>query len=341
MPADTAAAVERWILITMKRVRRIKTVALAVGLVLATRLLAQQVVDSSFKASVDRPAYAAGAGPRVAIDEAHDNFHTAGGQYKPLADLLTADGYRVSALAQKFDARLPADLKVLVVANARNLSAMRAGDITQPAFTDRECDALRDWVRQGGSLLLIADHAPYGHAAARLGARFGVTMGKGWTFDGTPAGEITTQLDFSRQNGLLGHHAILRGRSSSEVITHVKTFTGQSLGVPAGATILLKLSGTARDAATPDDLNAEGAATQGRDASERGKHSTSVGGRAQGLALSFGKGRVVVLGEAALLSAQVLPAADGTEMKFGMNVPGTDDRQFALNVFHWLSGILQ
>ncbi len=314
----------------------------ALAVVLAAGLLAQQqVVDTGFKASVDNAAYKSGAGPRVAIDEAHDNFHTAGGQYKPLADLLTADGYTVSASTQKFDSPLPSGLKVLVISNARNLAAMKAGDITTSAFTDRECDAVRDWVRGGGSLLLIADHAPFGSAAAHLAARFGVTMGKGWTFDQTPDGGITTQLDFTRENTLLGDHIILRGRSSSERIAHVRTFTGQSLGLPSGATVLLKLGATARDAATPDDLNAEGEATKGPSRSGRGTHSNAVGGRAQGLAMPFGKGRVVVLGEAALLSAQVLRNSDGTEMKFGMNTTGNDDRQFALNVFHWLSRVLQ
>ena len=315
-------------------------VACALALLIGVPLLAQQqLVDDTFTASVAKPAYAVRMGPLVAIDEAHDNFHTAGGQYKPLANLLSADGYRVEPSTRKFDEPIPANLRVLVVANARNLTAIRAGDVTQPAFTERECDALRDWVRGGGALLLVADHAPFGSAAASLGSRFGVTMGKGWTFDPTP-GSITTQLDFTHENGLLGAHHILRGRSSSEVITHVRTFTGQSLGVPAGASILLRLSPTARDAATPDDLDAEGMAAIGSDASARGKHSTSVAGRAQGLAISFGKGRVVVLGEAALLSAQMLRYNDGREMKFGMNVPGTDDRQFALNVFHWLSGVL-
>jgi hypothetical protein len=28
-------------------------------------------------------------------------------------------------------------------------------------------------------------------------------------------------------------------------------------------------------------------------------------------------------------------------MKIGMNVPGNDDRQLALNVLHWLSGLLK
>jgi hypothetical protein len=66
-------------------------------------------------------------------------------------------------------------------------------------------------------------------------------------------------------------------------------------------------------------------------------HGRDVGGRAQGLAFSLGRGRVVVLGEAAMLSAQVFPAADGSQGRMGMNVPGSDDKQFALNVMHWLS----
>ena len=27
--------------------------------------------------------------------------------------------------------------------------------------------------------------------------------------------------------------------------------------------------------------------------------------------------------------------------KFGMNVPGIDNRQMALNILHWLSGLLE
>jgi hypothetical protein len=46
---------------------------------------------------------------------------------------------------------------------------------------------------------------------------------------------------------------------------------------------------------------------------------------------------VVVLGEAAQLSAQV---ATMEVTKFGMNVPGIDSRQMALNIMHWLSGLL-
>jgi hypothetical protein len=47
---------------------------------------------------------------------------------------------------------------------------------------------------------------------------------------------------------------------------------------------------------------------------------------------------VVALADAAMLSAQVT----GTDNKpFGMNVPEIDNRQLALNIMHWLSGLLK
>ena len=45
----------------------------------------QQMVDPDFRPTVERPAYAAGQGPVVAIDEAHANFHRLEGQYAPFA----------------------------------------------------------------------------------------------------------------------------------------------------------------------------------------------------------------------------------------------------------------
>jgi hypothetical protein len=303
----------------------------------------QQIVDPDFKATVERPAYR-GSGPVVAIDEAHANFHTSGGQYKPYADLLKNDGYTVKASTRKFEKAAFTGVNVLVVANALSPTASSSNP-GLPAFTEPECDALRDWVRAGGSLLLISDHAPFGSAAESLGKRFGVMMGKGWAFDRTPAGGVTTQLMFSNENGLLGNHPILRGRGASELVKTVRSFTGQSLSVPQGAVILLRLSATAREAPSTMDLDAEDTALRASTPSEpAGSHSSPAAGRAQGIAMTFGKGRVVVLGEAGMFSAQIARIPDGNqqrEFKFGMNVPGNDDRQFALNVIHWLSGLLK
>jgi hypothetical protein len=302
---------------------------LTATLFVATAARAQQTADDDFDARVARPAYV-DAHPTVAIDEAHANFHTAAGRYKPLADLLSGDGYRVVRGTAPFARAGLAGVAVLIVANAG------VGDA--PAFTERECDAVRDWVRGGGALLLIADHSPYGAAAAGLAARFGVDMGKGFAFDTTSSDGHPTVLVFSRDNGLLGDHPVMRGRGAGEEVRRVVAFTGQSLGVPAGATAILRLGAHAREAPTREDV----AAALAADAASGGR-ARAVAGRAQGVVFPFGKGRVAVFGEAAMFSAQVVRFTDGgrpEEFRMGMNVPGNDDRQLALNVLHWLSGLL-
>jgi hypothetical protein len=315
-------------------------------LLLITAVRAQQVVDPSFKAPVERPAYK-GKHPVVAIDEAHSNYHTAGGHYQPFADLMRSDGYRVVAGTNKFTKGSLKDVRVLVISNATAPDA--TADISKPAFTDEECDAVRDWVRGGGSLLLIADHTPYGSAAENLAQRFGVEMGKGYVFDfSNSVEEGPLGLIFSRTNGLLGSHTLLHGRDPAEEVKRVVSFTGQSLSVPEGATALLKLSPTAYESSNSKELQAAiGRDAQGKFTQKKeniAAHARPVGGRAQGIAMKFGKGRVVIMGEAAMFSAQIIRYKEGEqqrEFKMGMNFPGTDDRQFALNVMHWLSGLLK
>ena len=293
---------------------------------------AEQIADPHFDPSVPHPAYVT-EHPKVAIDEAHRNFHRAEGTYKPLADLLRADGYEVGPNTAAFAADVLQPFRVLVIAHALG-DVVAETDTPRPAFTQAECDAVHDWVRDGGSLLLVADHAPFGGAAEIMGRAFDVQMGKGFVYSldanyaepGHPS-----DLIFSRENGLLGDHPIQLGRSGAERVNRIVAFTGQSLSVPPGATALMKLSPVARE--SPN----RGAPQREREGTERPRPPA---GSAQGLALRVGKGRVVVLGEAALLTAQVWRTHGGKEEKFGMNAQGNDDRQFALNVLHWLTGLL-
>jgi hypothetical protein len=300
-----------------------KLFALAPLLVAVLALLAnaQQMADPTFDPTVDHPAYSKSY-PRVLFDEAHNNFHLSTGRYKPFADLITRDGYNVIANRQNFSKALLSSFKILVIANALGAEDVDDDGADQPAFTEAESDVVRDWVRSGGALLLIADHAPFGAAAQALAQRFDVEMSKGFVFD--PANSMPgapSLLIFSRENKLLLDHPIVQGRNESERINRVVTFTGQALKGPTTADAIMKLSGTARDAP-----------------SRTSNESISVAGQAQGLAFKFGKGRVVMLGEAAMLSAQI----SGPEKSpMGMNVPGSDNRQFALNLMHWLSGILK
>jgi hypothetical protein len=288
--------------------------------------LGQQVADPDFDAKVAKPAYTT-RHPTVFLDEAHNNFHTASGRYKPFADLITNDGYKVIPNKQKFTKATLKGCDVLVISNALGAVAMGSPEASNPAFTEEECDAVRDWVRQRGNLLLIADHAPMGAANERLGLRFGVEMSKGYTGDPANRDEVSrsdSNLKFNLENRLLGDHPITRGRNESERVSRVISFTGQSLKGPNESVAFMKLADTAVDF-TPGPQGSEGT-------------TKSAGGRAQGIAFKFGKGRVVVLGEAGMMSAQL---AGPDKRKFGMNRPGIDNRQLALNIMHWLSGILK
>jgi hypothetical protein len=282
---------------------------------------AQQLPDPEFNTTVANPAYTKSE-PRVLFDEAHHNFHTIDGRYKPFADLLRNDGYRVVRNRQPFSKEVLNSFKVLVIANALGAEEMDDNGADESAFTEEECQAVQDWVKAGGSLLLIADHAPFGGAASSLASRFGVDMSKSFTYDPANSAEGNPSLlIFSRDNKLLGTHPITEGRDEKERVNRVESFTGQSLKGPADSVAILKLADTAKD--SPD---------QHTDA------SVSAAGRTQALAFKFGKGRVVVQGEAAMLSAQI---SGPEKSKMGMNVPGNDNKQYALNVMHWLSGLLR
>ncbi len=169
-----------------------------------------QRTDPDFDTSVAHPAYTT-KHPRVLFDEAHHNFHTATGRYKVFADLITHDGVRVTPNTETLTPELLARYDVFITANA---PARSQG--SPSAFTPAECDAVANWVRNGGALLVITDHEPYGSGSAELGKRFGVNMSLMVTVD--PKNQTKNGLLFSRDKNLLGDHPIMNGRDASERI---------------------------------------------------------------------------------------------------------------------------
>src|SRR5437764_1653439 len=306
-----------------------KKIFLLSGLIAAASILplavsrAQQVADPNFNAKVAHSAYTKN-GPKVLFDEAHNNFHTASGRYKPFADLISNDGYQIIPNKKQFSAAVLKGFDVMVISNALGAERMNMPEASNPAFTPEECDAVRDWVKGGGNLLLIADHAPMGSANQIMADRFGVNMSKMFTIDSENYDKESNNPGFivyTRESGRLADHAITRGRNDSERVNKIIAFTGQSLKGSPDSFAFMKLADSAVDALPGVNTN-----------------PASAAGRAQGILMTVGKGRVVILGEAAMLSAQM---AGPNQMKFGMNRPGIDNRQMALNIMHWLSGLLK
>lgn len=287
-----------------------------------------QRADRSYDPKVPRPAWTA-QHPRVLFDDAHYNAHSVRGNYRPFARLLENDGYTVARNTKPFSAAMLSGVAVLVIVNAAggsnpklfgfNLPPLRKGRRDAPAFAPDEIRAVREWVANGGSLLLIADHYPFGPSASGLAETFGVTMHGGYAEAPPPyrPPEDSGAIEFSRANGLLPDMPITNGRDRSERVERVLSFTGQSLDVPRGAPLLELPSDAVEYVPPPPNFHEQ------------------PSGRLQAAALQYGKGRVVVAGEAAMFTAQI-----ESGQRFGMNLPNTDNRQFALNILHWLSRLL-
>lgn len=283
-----------------------------------------QRADYGWSPGIETPEFT-GERPRLLFDEGHHNASSVGvaGRCWPLGRLLRADGYRVERGRSAFTADALHGVQVLVIANASGAPKPQLFGLNLPISTDRkrsdaaftttEVQLIVSWVEQGGSLLFIADHAPFGEAASELGTALGVIMHRGFV---EVPGESSDPLLFSADNGRLGEHPIVRGNRPGQDIRRVMTYTGQSLDGPVGAGVLLRLPDTAEEAVPVegDDL------------------ATRPAGAAQGLAFERGRGRVVVLGEAGMVTAQV-----AARKPYGMNTGDNDNRQFVLNVMHWLS----
>lgn len=293
-----------------------------------------QQADPDFVPKNSSARFTKANSPLVFIDEAHNNFHTTKGRFKPFVDVLISDGYKVQASTKRFTVEHLKDADILVIANA--LDAGRH-DWTPPfkdAFTTEEVLAIKSWVSQGGSLLLIADHIPFPRAVDTLSNAFGFMFSNGhvdeFTFradDGslskhTIMGNLTDSLPLTNLEFGMGE---LRNSSLDvDSITQVKAFGGSAFQIPANAEPLLTL-GPNTYSLTPDipfQLNAK-------------TPRVAMENWHQGATLKVGEGRIAVFAEAMMFTSQIyIP----TGKKHGLVSSGAEqNEQFLLNVMQWLS----
>lgn len=286
------------------------------------------------RVEVDAPRFAAGTGPRIGIDEAHHDFHTIDGMFAPFADAARADGFRVAAHREAFTAESLAGLDVLVVSNAlaeRNDASM-GGTWTLPtpsAFTPAEIDALDAWIREGGRLWLIADHMPFPGAAEALFTRLGFRPSNGFAFATDEHGEVIPEtIQHTRADATIAAgHPITEGRGPGERVESVHSFTGQAFEAPADAVVLLRMPARAVSL-MPAEAWKFDASTPRQD----------VGGWPVMAAREHGRGRVIVSGEAAMLSARAVRAQDGSWELVGFHAPQSHDNLvLVLNALRWLA----
>ncbi len=290
----------------------------------ASKVEPPRTVDRSFRYEIKAPAYPEGKGPVVLIDEAHNNFHTVEGTYLPFAELLRQDGYVVKRAKEKISGTLLAAGAVYVIPDAQ--PPLETGE--PPTFSAEEIEALNAWVKTGGALFVITDHMPDPGAIEALAHSFGIEVSNGYVMQGPPPGRPGPML-FQNKDGSLADHVLTKGRGPDEEVKRVATFAGSAFRSEEEAFQPLLVLGEGCRSWMPAEYNKFPPETP----------SIDVAGWYQGGVMTYGKGRVAFVAEAAMFTAQVF--ADG-RVKAGMNHPlGRDNARLLLNLFHWLSGLLE
>lgn len=282
------------------------------------------VADSSYEPSIRAPLFHAPA-PLLLFDEAHRNRHRLNETYAPFLKLATAAGVKVEPLREPATPQSLQPAAALMIVTAQGPAD--PGD--QPAFTSQEIAAIRDFVANGGGLILIVDHYPFADAAQGLADTFGVELSRGMTFDAEHADKSVndeSQLVFSRANGLLAAHPVTRDLDS------VVIFTGASMSVPHGATGILMVGDNATDLLPSVKVVKDGSDTR---TIVDYPASQPARGRALGVVLEHGRGRVAIIGDSAMLTAQY---DRKTARTYGFTSKGFDNERFALNLLRWVIG---
>lgn len=265
------------------------------------------------------PPDAAAPLTRIFIDQAHHNLHTTTRNYATLVALLREERYAVEPLDAPFSSESLPDDAILVISNAR-MSSDPAINITLSgsAFTESEITAVRQWVADGGSLLLVTDHMPVAGQAAELAAAFDVTFHNGFAMpEDWSQWRKMLPMFFRRADATLADHVITRGRSDAERIESVATFTGQAFEGPDDLQPLL-VFGPGATLLMPDRPWQFTPQTPSR----------PIEGWLQAGVMPVGRGRVAIFGEAGMFTLSSEPET-------------AQNRQFILNVFAWLSGSIE
>jgi len=279
----------------------------------ASPLLAQQVPDTAFHFAIARPRYEKGKGGVIAVDAAHHNFHTLDDRYGPFGRLLESDGFRLTSSDQPATASALGNYRIFVISNPLDSSNLGGWRLPTPsAFSAAEISAINTWVKNGGRLLLIADHMPFAGAAQSLAQSFGFEYCNCFAFDN----RHRNLERFYRGNGSLADNEVTEG------VDTVVTFTGSAFKIPPSATPILTLKNYT--------LLMPEVAWQ----FEENTPSLSGEGFCQGAYMTYGKGKIAVMGEAAMFSAQL---AGASKSPVGMNRPeARQNGQLLLNLVHWL-----
>ena len=162
---------------------------------------------------------------------------------------------------------------------------------------------------------------PYGGAAQDLAKKFGVKWNNGFAIR---QGQHWPPSVFERKNNMVLDSPVTIDSDYGKKISYIASFSGSVFKVPESAEPFMIF----------DDSHFILMPEVAWQFSEKTRNENS-GGWIQGACMKYGKGKIVFLGEAAMISAQL----GDNDHRVGMNNPedAPENAQLALNIFRYLA----
>ncbi len=270
---------------------------------------------SAYSASADATAHG-DAHPVIVLDEGHNNFgNKRNAFFADMEQFLAGEGFELRQHARAITLNVLKGVSILHTDNALAPENQDNWSLPTPsAFNSDEISVIYNWVHDGGSLLIIIEHMPFGGSYEDLASAFNVETSNGFAVDQRLLNDYSEKsiedagyFVFSRDSGLLADHPILTGRRPHERIESVAADVGSALRLPESAVSLMTLGSDA--VSLEPSVSWEFESTTPR---------RPVAGWSQAGVMKIGKGRVAVLGD---------------------NFP-YDYPQLTVNLYRWLSGQL-
>ncbi len=272
--------------------------------------------------------------PIIVFAEGHNNFgDDRDSSNAEMEQFLAREGFELRQYMGEITREALQGVSILHTDNALAPENQNQNNWTLPtpsAFTSEEIKVIYNWVHDGGSLLMIIEHMPFGGSYEDLAKAFNVETNNGFAVDKRLLNGYSEEtIDnagwfvFRQDNGALGDHPILTGRQPHERIEFVAADVGSAFRLPERAVSLMTFGSNA--------ISLEPSVSWRFDSTTPRR---SVSGWSQGGVMKVGKGRLTVLGDNFLIIPPSQLKSE-KEVVFGRYSP-----QFTVNVYRWLSGQL-
>lgn len=274
--------------------------------------------------------------PAIVFDNGHYNYGKPE-SFEVMKAFLSEQGFTVTKSTSPITKKSMQGIDVFHTSNA--LAPENEGNWALPtpsAFTVEEISVLLDWVQNGGSLLMVIEHMPFGGSYEALASAFGIKVSNGFAVDyrllnGYSSESIAEAgfLVFRREDGSLANHPILDREEPFGRIEFLATDAGSAFRLPEQGLSLITL-----------DLNTLSLEPKVSWEFDSETVRISTAGWSQAGILGVGQGWVALLGDNFLISAPAFLKPPYVESEREAEF-GAFNHQFTLNLYRWLSGLLE